>query len=255
MIPEERRKNILIKLRENDFLGIEELASELNVSKITIVRDIQILKNNGLVEKIHGGIKLNEKSAGDFESRFFVRMQDNYSKKVEIAKKSLEFLKNKDTVFLDSSSTVFVFAREIFSSSVEERNLITNSPAILVEALNKPNVNLISTGGELKQEFNIFGGNWVNEFLENLNIDAAFISAAGISSNLDITTNNKDLAVMLETIFKKAKEINLLIDSTKFYKEGMLSIAHISDCRRVITDKEISEEVKAILIKETELII
>jgi len=255
MIPEERRRNILIKLRENDFLGIEGLASELNVSKITIVRDLQILKNSGLIEKIHGGVKLNEKSASGFESRFFVRMQNNYSKKVEIAKKSLEFLKNKDTVFLDSSSTVFVFAQEIFSGSVEERNLITNSPAILVEALNKPNVNLISTGGELKQEFNIFGGDWVNEFLENLNIDAAFISAAGISSNLDITTNNKDLAGMLKTIFKKAKEINLLIDSTKFYKEGMLSIARISDCRRIITDKEISKEVKAILIKETELII
>jgi DeoR/GlpR family transcriptional regulator of sugar metabolism len=147
MIPEERRKNILIKLKENDFLGIEELASELNVSKITIVRDIQILKNSGLIEKIHGRIKLNEKSTGDFEARFFVRMQNNYSKKVEIAKKSLEFLKNKDTVFLDSSSTVFVFAQGIFSSSAEERNLITNSPAILVEALHKPKVNLISTGG------------------------------------------------------------------------------------------------------------
>src|SRR4030066_1164663 len=147
MIPEERRKNILIKLKENDYLGIEELASELDVSKITIVRDIQILKNSSLIEKIHGGIKLNEKSSSDFESRFLVRMQNNYSRKVEIAKKSLEFLKNKDTVFLDSSSTVFVFAQEIFNSNAEERNLITNSPAILFEALNKPKVNLISTGG------------------------------------------------------------------------------------------------------------
>ncbi len=236
MIPEERRNNILTKLTENGLLKIDELAEDLKVSRITVIRDIQILKNNGLIEKIHGGIKLKETANNNFESRFFVRMQNNYSKKLVIAKKALEFLEDKNTIFLDSSSTVFVFAVEIFKNRFEDKNMITNSPAILVEALNQPHANLISTGGELKQEFNIFGGNWVNEFLENINIDCAFLSAAGISSELNITTNNKDLAVTLRKVFDKAGEVNLLVDSTKFFKEGMLNIAHVNECKRIITD-------------------
>ena len=119
---------------------------------------------------------------------------------------------------------------------------MTNSPAIIIEALKYPGINLISTGGELKQEFNIFGGNWVNEFLENINIDCALISAAGISSRGKITTNNKDLSAILSLVFKKSGQIFLLADSTKFFKEGMLDIADLSECRKLITDKNIGKE-------------
>jgi DeoR/GlpR family transcriptional regulator of sugar metabolism len=250
MIPEERRSNIIIKLKENGYLKIDELAEDLKVSRITIIRDIQILRDSGKIKRIHGGIKLSDAGNNSFESRFFIRMQNNYGKKVEIAKKALEFLKGKNTIFLDSSSTVFVFATEIFKNRFEDKNIITNSPAILVEALDHPNVNLISTGGELKQEFNIFGGSWVDEFLENINIDCAFLSAAGISGNLEITTNNKDLAGTLRRVFDKAGEVNLLVDSTKFFKEGMLNIANINECKRIITDSDIVSKIDEKLRKE-----
>jgi len=250
MIPEERRNKILVKLRENGFLKINGLAESLSVSKITVIRDIQILKKTGLVKKIHGGIKLNDAENGAFESRFLIRIQNNYSKKVEIAKNAMSFLNDKNTIFLDSSSTVYVFAVEIFKNQLCEKNLITNSPAIIVEALKQPHSHIISTGGELKQEFNIFGGQWVNEFLDKVNIDCAFISAAGISPDLEITTNNKDVAVVLRKIFDKAGEVNLLIDSTKFFKKGMLNIASVDECRRVITDSEILNISETKLLKK-----
>ena len=242
MIPEERRKNILALLKENEFLNADILAEKLQVSKITILRDFQKLKEQGDISKIHGGIKLNSRANNNFESGFYSRMQKNYSRKLDIAKKSIAYITYSQTVFLDSSSTVFVFASEIFKKSKGEKNLITNSPAIISEAINFPQVNIISTGGELKQEFNIFGGAWVNEFLEKINIDSAFISAAGISQHGKITTNNKDLSAILSLIFKRSKEINLLADSSKFFMEGMLNIAHLSNCRRLITDSDIDPD-------------
>lgn len=241
MIPEERRKNILIKLKEKEIYRIDDLACELDVSKITILRDIQLLKTQGLINRIHGGVKIADNGKSSFESRFSVRISNNFEKKAEIAKKALTFVRDGSSIFLDSSSTVFVFASELFKQQYFEQNIITNSPAIIAEALKYPGLNLISTGGELKQDFNIFGGSWVSEFLDKINIDYAFISAAGISSEGKITTNNKDLAGILATIFKKKPEINLLIDSTKFFKKGLLNIASISDCKRIITDSSISK--------------
>jgi DeoR/GlpR family transcriptional regulator of sugar metabolism len=238
MLAEERRQNILNVLKEKEFLRAEELAEMYNVSKITIVRDIKLLKDSQKIKKIHGGISIPDAPKNNFETRFKIRIQDNYSKKLDIASKALKYISDNQTIFLDSSSTVFVLASEILKKEMFQSNFISNSPAIVVEALNHLQANLICTGGELKQEFNIFGGGWVLEFLENINLDSAFISAAGVSENGTITTNNKDLAGILKAVFSKAKTVNLLIDSSKFFKKGMLDIAKLQDCRRIITDNE-----------------
>lgn len=251
MLAEERRQNILNVLKEKEFLRAEELAGMYNVSRITIVRDIKLLKESQKIKKIHGGISVLDSPKNNFETRFKIRIQDNYSKKLDIASKALKYISDNQTIFLDSSSTVFVLASEIFKKEMLQSNFITNSPSIIVEALNHTQTSLICTGGELKQEFNIFGGDWVLEFLENINLDSAFISAAGVSENGTITTNNKDLAGILKGVFSKAKTVNLLIDSSKFFKKGMLDIAKLKDCHRIITDDEISGTVLKKLEKIT----
>ncbi len=253
MIPEERRKNILIKLRENGYAKPENLAEYLGVSKITILRDIQVLKNQGDIKKIRGGIKITEDLEKNLEPSFYIRMQKNFSKKMDIAKKSFTYLTDSKNIFLDSSSTVFVFAVEILKNFERDKNFITNSPAIIAEAIKYPQVNLISTGGELKQDFNIFGGHWVNEFLEKINIDCAFVSCAGVSSSGWVTTNNKDLSIILMHILKKAKKVNLLADSTKFFKEGMLNIAHLSNFSRLVTDNELSMNILKLIRKISDI--
>jgi len=241
MLAEERRQKILNILNEKEFLRAEELAGMCNVSRITIVRDIKLLKEAQKIKKIHGGISILDSPKNIFETKFKIRIQDNYSKKLDIASKALKYISDNQTIFLDSSSTVFVLASEILKKEISQSNFITNSPAIVVEALNHPKAGLICTGGELKQEFNIFGGDWVLEFLENINLDSAFISAAGVSENGTITTNNKDLAGILKKVFAKAKTVNLMVDSSKFFKKGMLDIASLDDCKRIITDIEISD--------------
>ncbi len=243
MLAEERRQKIINILKEKEFLRAEELADMCNVSRITIIRDIKLLKEAQKIKKIHGGISILDSAKNNFETRFEIRIRDNYSKKLDIASKALKHISDNQTIFLDSSSTVFVLASEIFKKEMSQSNFITNSPSIIVDALNHPQAGLICTGGELKQEFNIFGGDWVIEFLQNINLDAAFVSAAGVSENGTITTNNKDLAGILKKVFSKAKTINLLIDSSKFFKKGMLDIAKLQDCHRIITDNEISEPV------------
>lgn len=88
----------------------------------------------------------------------------------------------------------------------------------------------------------MFCGSWVLEFLERVNIDSAFISAAGISNDLMLTTSDKDLANVLGKVMERSKEVNLLADSTKFFREGMLNIDHISSCSSLVTDSQISGE-------------
>lgn len=242
MIPEERRTEILSKLKNQDIYTINDLTSELGVSRVTIQRDINLLDERGLVHKVHGGVKLKSESDTFIESRFSARLKQNYGEKLEIAKKAINFVNDYSTIFIDSSTTSYIFAKELFKVKFVDLNIITNSPAILCEALNYPDLKIISTGGQLKQNFNILYGKWVISFLEKVNIDSAFISTAGISTDMNITSSDTELANILTAIFSRSKEVNLLIGSSKFFKAGMLDINPVNQCKRIITDSYIDDE-------------
>lgn len=56
--PAERHKKILSWLREENWLRVDELTARLNVSNMTVHRDLTKLAQDGLVEKTHGGVQL-----------------------------------------------------------------------------------------------------------------------------------------------------------------------------------------------------
>ncbi|TET50507.1 MAG: DeoR/GlpR transcriptional regulator, partial [Actinomycetota bacterium] len=209
MIPEQRRTKILEKLNKKNIYTLDDLARELKVSRITIQRDVNMLEKKELLERIHGGVRLNKKADNSFESRFNLRLSQNYEKKLEIAKKALEFINESNNIFLDSSTTSYILAKELFKKKYYDLNIITTSPALICESLKYPNLKIISTGGELRSDFNIFSGSWVLDFLEKINIDSAFISAAGITRDGKITYNNKELANTISAIIPRSSEINL----------------------------------------------
>ncbi len=57
-IPNRRQAQIVAWLQENDTLTIKELVTRLNVSAMTVHRDLDKLAAEGLVQKVHGGVKL-----------------------------------------------------------------------------------------------------------------------------------------------------------------------------------------------------
>jgi DNA-binding Lrp family transcriptional regulator len=57
-IPQERQEQILQWLREDRLLRIDELSQRLDVSYMTIHRDLDALVEMELVEKVHGGVRL-----------------------------------------------------------------------------------------------------------------------------------------------------------------------------------------------------
>ena len=63
------------------------------------------------------------------------------------------------------------------------------------------------------------------------------------STASSITSNNRDLANIIKEVMQRSVEVNLLVDSTKFHRFGMLDVGSVKDCTRVITDKKIDSEV------------
>ncbi|MER6345605.1 LacI family DNA-binding transcriptional regulator [Streptomyces sp. NPDC001595] len=63
MHAEERHQEILHRLRERGSIRVTDVAAELNVSPITVRRDVEALAERGLVTRVHGGAVLPEHRA------------------------------------------------------------------------------------------------------------------------------------------------------------------------------------------------
>jgi DeoR/GlpR family transcriptional regulator of sugar metabolism len=249
MIPEERREEMLRMIREKEICAIKTLVSHFGVSRITIQRDLTDLEEKGFITKIHGGAKFRRQEQTSFETRFDIRYNMNYSKKLDVVKNAMQFVKPHSTIFLDSSTTSHMLGCEIMESNFDELNLITTSPSLICEAMKKPDANVISTGGELRSYFSMFGGPFVIEFLERVHIDCAFISSAGISKQFQFTTSNMELSNILKKVIERSHEVNFLLDSTKIFKQAMNVISGTEKCTRIITDAQADKEAVATIIK------
>lgn len=227
---------------------MKDLVSKFKVSRITIQRDLTMLEDSGLITKVHGGAKAVRHDSTIFETRFGVRYRQNFSYKTQIAKKALPFVKPRSTIFIDSSTTAHIFGIEVFRHSIHDLVIVTNAPSLLHEAIKYPDFKIVSTGGELLRSFSMYAGEWVSDFLETITIDSAFISAAGISENLKITTEHHGLSNTLQKVIRNSSEVNLLLDSSKLFRQGMIAFAEISDITRIITDDSISDEKKNFLL-------
>ncbi|MDR6225976.1 DeoR family transcriptional regulator [Desmospora profundinema] len=63
MLPHERQERIRQLIRRHGNMKISELSKELDVSEMTVYRDIQPLVEEGLVQKVYGGITLVQGNA------------------------------------------------------------------------------------------------------------------------------------------------------------------------------------------------
>jgi DeoR/GlpR family transcriptional regulator of sugar metabolism len=203
---------------------------------------VAVLENAGILTKIHGGAKLKQEETPLYETRFNVRMNRNVDLKKAIAVKAASLVRDDSTIFVDSSTTGYIFALELLKRSFSSLNIITNSPFLSAAVKEKHRVCIIVTGGELNPSFNMLGGQWVIDFLERVNIDAAFISVAGISEADNLTTSNMDIANILRKVIERSATSTLLIDKSKLFRKEMINICSLTCCASMITNDDISPE-------------
>ncbi|MFC9325528.1 substrate-binding domain-containing protein [Kitasatospora sp. NPDC057015] len=58
LLPEQRRESVLSELRAHGTLRVADIARALGVSTVTVRRDVAQLAAEGVIERVHGGIRL-----------------------------------------------------------------------------------------------------------------------------------------------------------------------------------------------------
>lgn len=233
MLPAERHLKIIDLIAENGSVQVEELAKILDVSLMTIRRDLEKLKQDGRIDRCHGGAIMKR------EVPYTQKRSLETDEKHNIAGQCLRFIKKGSVVYLDAGTTTYEIALAI--KDIPSLTVITNDIEIARLLLGSV-ANVIICGGVVQKSTGSMVGVLANQMMENIRVDVAFMGAASIDDHFNVLTPTMDKAVMKQTVCRNSKEKYLVVDKSKFGKQALIKINHLSDYTAVITNKKFTIE-------------
>ncbi|CAM3589363.1 MULTISPECIES: DeoR/GlpR family DNA-binding transcription regulator [Paenibacillus] len=235
MFPLERQQKIIELLTIRKVMKITELTDELKISVDTLRRDLNILTDQGRIEKIYGGVKLAESRFG--ESSMDERMVSHLEEKDRIARKCSEFVAEGDCIYIDSGSTTYQIAKYV--KLRKKLTVVTNSLPVAMELMDS-DVELIMIGGKIRrEEQSVVAYEYIFNFHE-LNVQKAFICCSGITIERGISDYNLEEAITRKKMIELSKEVYVMADSTKFGKDVTVSIASLDKIDYIVTDSNVN---------------
>jgi len=242
MIAEERKALLLNKLRDDGYIQVADLAGELDLSPVTIRRDLTLLEKEGLCIRKRGGAVRSTQGV-TMEVPYDIKKNRNINEKNKIAKAALALVENGDTILLDAGSTIYGLACLLHSK--ERLTVVTHDLNIAVKLAANPNINLICTGGIARANVFTLQGSQVVDFIRNLRVDKSFIGADAIHSDGTISNVNIEEVPIKQAMIQAADQVILLTDSSKFGITGFARVCDITELNYVITDSNAPEEFRA----------
>lgn len=243
MLPEKRRNEILRLNKENQGIKLTELAESLNVSSMTILRDIKKLAKDGLVEVVRGGIIPVRESTDNTVSLFEKRHRKFIVDKQRLMQYCAEYLVSEnDLVILDGSTTTSGIIRCL--SGKMKLTIFTNSLFVLNESLNKTkdSSKIITSGGLLDKNYLLFTGPEVEKFYLSKLTDVVFLGAAGFDFSFGTMDSNYLEVQAKKAMCKSASKRVLVVDHSKFEMKSVSNAVSFNDITDVVTNVNASEK-------------
>ena len=235
----ERLKNLLIK---SNGIGIKELAKILDVTEMTVRRDLKSLLETGDAVIVRGVAVYRPKAVSVEAQVYSIEDQKKVmeEEKEGIGKKAAELLVVGDVVFLDVGTTV-----EKLVLSMEDNMQITAMcfAANTLFQLQKKNISqIIMGGGYYHPSSTVFESEAIIPIMNGLRATKAFIAPAAVDMDLGLTCSVPYDKTIKELEIKNSQKVIALITSNKFGKVKSTQFGTWNDVDVVITDKGIPKE-------------
>jgi len=234
-----RHAVILDTIRRSGYVRIGDLIEKLDVSPVTVHRDLDYLAKTNSLKRVRGGARSFEHGTHEIKTDYVLREAQAPALKYQIAEFARAKVENGTTIFLDASTTAFALALALERNPPIGLTVVTNSNTIAFH-LRSPKIKLIVVPGEIDQSMRAIAGTWTIKFLESMHFTIAFISAAGISLTAGLTTSQKSLADISETVLNRSDTSFALLDSTKFGTTALIPLAKQAKVTSIITDDSLS---------------
>ncbi len=253
----ERHNQLLEFLRNDTILSIHDLSKRLDVSPMTIRRDLDALQKQGVVERLHGGVRLPQSAAREMDKHevsFYIRRDVAVQEKQAIARAACHLLQKEQVVILDASTTCLYFAQAMPDDV--PLTILTYSAYLPIELAGRPNLQTICIGGILHPTSLCYLGTESENSLQQFFARRAFLGVKGITLREGCTDAHLPEVKLKSLLVRRVQELIILADHTKLGNIALSPFASLSQVHTLITDEKADKEtVEAIRDHGVEVIV
>ena len=238
-----RHIKILELLAKSQRIKVTELALLLDVSQVTVRKDLDQLEERGLIRRIHGYASL------DIADDIGKRMAYNYAIKKRIASAAAETVEDGETVMVESGSCCAFLAEEL-AKTKKDITLVTNSVFIANYVRRSPTVKVILLGGYYQPDSQVLVGPMTSKCGEIFFSDKFFIGADGFMPNFGFTGRDHMRVQTVMDLADRAREVIVLTEAEKFMRQGVLGLLRLEKISGVYTDERIPVDIETIMLNK-----
>jgi DeoR/GlpR family transcriptional regulator of sugar metabolism len=253
LLAEQRRALILDEVRRRGGVRVNELTRKLNVSDMTVRRDLEALARQGMIEKVHGGA-VPVVEASTHEPGFEAKSGLELSAKEDIARSAAAMVAPGSAIALSGGTTTFALAHHLVD--VPDLTVVTNSVRVADvfhaaqrtgSAAGGPRTGaatVVLTGG-VRTPSDSLVGPVADQAIRTLHFDILFLGVHGISVEAGLSTPNLAEAETNRRFVRSARGVVVVADHTKWGTVGLSSFATLEEVDALVTDAGLPAEARA----------
>ncbi len=228
-----RRMTIQRQILLDGTVSVEALARDLDVSDVTIRRDLSAMENDGSVRRTHGGAIIEARRGAD--QAFALREQIDADAKRSIARRALDLISPGQTLLVNDGSTVLALMKELIAAQLPAT---VATPGLNIATLLSENslITAYLLGGQVRHHTLSTSGGFTENMLRAFNADTAFIAAEGLSAREGLTYSYENDANIARQMHEQAARTIVLATERKLGRRDRITALASVDIDTLVTD-------------------
>ena len=245
MLARQRQALILDHVREDGAVRVADLVRELGVSDMTVRRDLEILDERGLLEKVHGGAT-SVAGTALFEPGFALKSTLQEREKDAIADAAVGFVEPGMAIAVSAGTTTFALAQRL--AYIPGLTVVTNSVRVgdVLYQTGRTDQTIILTGG-VRTPSDALAGPFAVAALRTVHVDLVFVGVHGMDPRSGFTCPNLLEAETDRALIEAGRRLVVVADASKWGVIGISSIARLDQADVLVTDAGLAPDARTIL--------
>jgi DeoR/GlpR family transcriptional regulator of sugar metabolism len=235
VLPEERRIAILEQVGRERVVRADQLARRFSVSVETIRRDLLALERRGLTRRVYGGVTRAVPVEAPFEQRRVAHIEE----KRAMGAAAAALIEPDDMCILDIGTSVAQIAAHL--PRTYHGRVLTNSILVAAELAERPDVEVLISGGRVRGGDLACHGQQATAFFEGFYGGKAFLGSGGVHAAAGLTDFYLDEAATRQLLIERADEVYVMADASKLGRIAPVRVCGLERVTAVVTDDGIDE--------------
>ncbi len=234
-----RQNKILALAGKSGRVDVDELSVTFDLSPQTIRKDLNILCDRQLLQRVHGGAIIGSSNENvSYEAR---RLLAPESKKA-IGTRAASLIPDNSSLLINIGTTT----EQVAHALKDHRGLLVISNNVNAVAIMKdfPGIELIIAGGQVRRSDGGIIGVAAVDFINQFKVDYAVIGVSAIDEDGSLLDYDYREVRVAQAIIENARHIILVTDRMKLERNAPIRIGHISQINTIVIDGELPQKLK-----------